>query len=71
MLFIAFYITAQMSISDVHINIKKIRYKPYPIVIVRLLSYIIYIYFFCVKALTRMLWLKLTLFVLLQPPLRS
>ncbi len=43
MLFIAFYIAAQMSISDVHINLKKITYKPYSIVIVCLLSYIIYI----------------------------
>ncbi len=42
MLFIAFYIAAQMSISDVHIHLKKITYKPYSIVIVYLLSYIIY-----------------------------
>ncbi len=50
--------------------------KPYPIVIMCLWSYIIYIgcchvYFCCVKALRCMLWLKLTLFVMLQPPLRS
>ncbi len=55
MLFIAFYIAAQISISDVHINLKKITYKPYSIVIVCLLSYIIYsgcchVYFCCVKA---------------------
>ncbi len=73
---IAFYIAAQISISDVHIHLKKITHKPYPIVIVCLLSYIIYngcchVYFCCVKALTRMLWLKLTLFVMLQPPLHS
>ncbi len=52
MLFIAFYIAAQISISDVHINLKKITYKPYPIVIVRELSYIIYsgchVYFCCI-----------------------
>ncbi len=39
MLFIAFYIAAQMSISDVHIHL--ITYKPYPIIIVCFLSYII------------------------------
>ncbi len=78
MLFIAFYIAAKISISDVHINLKKITYKPYPIIIVCLLSYIIYsgrchVYFCCVKALTCnvMLWLKLTLFVMLQAPLHS
>ncbi len=38
MLFIAFYIAAQISISDVHIHLKKITYKPYYIVIVSLLS---------------------------------
>ncbi len=59
-----------------HIHLKKITYKPYPIVIVCLLSYIIYsgcchVYFCCVNAFTCMLWLKLTLFVMLQPPLRS
>ncbi len=69
MLFIAFRITAQISISDVHIHLKKITYKPYPIVNVCLLSYIIYsgcchVYFCCVKTLTCMLWLKLTLFVI-------
>ncbi len=42
MLFIAFYIAAQISISDVHIHLKKITYKPYSIVIVCLLSCIIY-----------------------------
>jgi len=57
MLFIAFYIAAQISISDVHIHLKKIPSKPYSIVIVSLLSYIIYsgcchVYFCCVKALT-------------------
>ncbi len=62
-------------VSDVHIHLKKITYKPYSIVIVCLLSYIFYsgcchVYFCCVKALTCMLWLKLMLFVL-QPPLRS
>ncbi len=72
----AFYIAAKISISDVHIHLKKITYKPYPIVIVCLLSYIIYsgcchVYFCCVKALTCMLWLKLMLFVMLQPPLHS
>ncbi len=61
MLFIAFYIAAQISISDVtYTFISKITYKPYPIVIVCLLSYIIY------SGLTCMLWLKLTLFVMLQ-----
>ncbi len=69
------YIAAKISISDVHIHLKKITYKPYPIVIV-CLSYIIYsgcchVYFCCVKAFTCMLWLKLTLFVMLQPPLRG
>ncbi len=55
-----------------HIHLKKITYKPYPIVIVCLLSYIIYsgcchvLFLLCC-----MLWLKLTLFVMLQPPLRS
>ncbi len=51
-----------------HVHLKKITYKPYPIVIVCLLSYIIYsgcchVYVCCVKALTCkvMLWLKLTL----------
>ncbi len=34
MLFIAFYIAAQINISDVHIYLKKITYKPYSIVIV-------------------------------------
>ncbi len=63
-------IAAQISISYVHIRLKKITYKPYSIVIVCLLSYIIYsgcchVYFCCVKALTCMLWLKLTLFVML------
>ncbi len=58
------YFAAQMSISDVHINLKKITYKPYPMLIVCLLSYIIYsgcfhVYFCCVKALTCMFWLKL------------
>ncbi len=78
MLFIAFYIAAQTSISDVHINLKKITYKPYYIVILCLLYYTIYsvcchVYFCCVKSLARnvMLWLKLMLFVMLQPPLRS
>ncbi len=75
MLFIAFYIAAQISILDVHIHLKKITNKPYPIVIVCLLCYIIYsgccpVYLCCVKALTIMLWLKLTLFEL-QLPLRS
>ncbi len=42
MLFIAFYSAAQLSISDVHIHLKKITYKLYYIVIVCLLSYIIY-----------------------------
>ncbi len=51
--YIAFYIAAKISISDVHIHLKKITYKPYPIVIVCLLSYIIYsgcchVYFCCV-----------------------
>ncbi len=41
--FIAFYIAVQISILDVHINLKKITYKPYPIVIVCLLSYIIFL----------------------------
>ncbi len=72
--FYSLYIAAKMSISDVHIHLKKITYKPYPIVIVCLLSYIIYsgcchVYFCCVKHC--MLWLKLTLFVMLQAPLRS
>ncbi len=62
---------AQMSISDVHIHLRKITYKPYSIVIVCLLSSIIYsgcchVYFRCVKALTCMLWLKHSLFVMLQ-----
>ncbi len=70
---IAFYIAVQMGISDVHIHLKKITYKPYSIIC--LLYYIIYsgcchVYICCVKALPCMLWLKLTLFVL-QPPLRS
>ncbi len=42
MIFIAFYIAAQINISDVHNNLKKITYKPYSIVNVCLLSYIIY-----------------------------
>ncbi len=42
MLFTAFYIAAYVSILNVHIQVKKITYKPYPIVIVCLLSYIIY-----------------------------
>ncbi len=42
MLFIAFYIAAQINISDVHIHLKKITYKPYSIAIVCFLSYIIY-----------------------------
>ncbi len=42
MLFIAFYIAAQISILDVHIHLKKITYKPYSIVIECFLSYIIY-----------------------------
>ncbi len=66
MLFIAFYIAAQISISDVHILLNKITYKAHSIVIVCLLSYIInsgccHVYFCCVKALTCMLWLKLAL----------
>ncbi len=53
MLFIAFDIAAEISISDVHIHLKKIKYKPYPIVIMCLLFYIIYcgychVYFCCV-----------------------
>ncbi len=57
MLFIAFYIAAQISISDVHIHLKKITYKPYFILIVCLFSYITYsgcchVYLCCVKALT-------------------
>ncbi len=79
MLFIAFYIAAKMCISDVSYTlISRKSHKPYPIVIVCLLSYIIYsdcchVYFCCVKALpcNIMLWLKLTLFVMLQAPLRS
>ncbi len=65
MLFIAFYIAAQISISDVHIHLRKITYK-YPIVIVCLLydSGCCHVYFCCVKAITCMLWLKLTLFVM-------
>ncbi len=56
MLFIAIYIVAQISISDVHVHLKKITYKLYSIVIVCLLYYIIYsgcchVYFCCVKAL--------------------
>ncbi len=73
MIFIAFYIAAQINISEVHIHLTIITHKLYPIVIVHLVSYIIYsgcchVYFCCVKALTCMLWLKLTLFVMLQPP---
>ncbi len=34
MLCIAFYTAAQISISDVHIHLKKTTYKPYSIVIV-------------------------------------
>ncbi len=60
--------------SGLHIHLKKITYKPYSIVILCLLSYIIYsgcchVYFCCVKALTCMLWVKFTLLVMLQPPL--
>ncbi len=49
----AFYIAAQIRISDVHIHLNKITYKPYSIVIVCLLFYIIYsgcchVYFCCV-----------------------
>ncbi len=40
--YIAFYIAAQISISDEQINLKKITYEPYSIVIVCLLSYIIH-----------------------------
>ncbi len=76
MLFIAFYIAAQIRISDVHIHLKKITYKPYFILIVCLFSYIIYsgcchIYLCCVKALTCFVWLKLVLFVMLQQTLCS
>ncbi len=39
MLFIAFYIAGQICISDVHIHLKKITYKPYPIVIVFIVLY--------------------------------
>ncbi len=43
MLFIAFYITAQINISDVtltlHIHLKKITYKPYSIVILFIILY--------------------------------
>ncbi len=65
----AIYSLLYCCISDVHIHLKKITYKTYSIVIMCLLSYIIYsgcchVYFCCVKALTCMLWLKLTLFVL-------
>ncbi len=64
MLFIAFYIAAKIRISDVHIHLKKITHKPYPIVIVCLLSYIIYsgcchVYFCCVACSgwnSRCLW---------------
>ncbi len=41
MLFIAFYIAAQISLSDVHIHHKKITYKPYSIVIVFIILYIV------------------------------
>ncbi len=55
MLFIAFYIAAQISISCVQIlycyentpNLKKITYKPYPIIIVCLLS----LFFVCKSVL--------------------
>ncbi len=65
----AIYSLLYCCISDVHIHLKKITYKTYSIVIMCLLSYRIYsgcchVYFCRVKALTCMLWLKLTLFVL-------
>ncbi len=51
--FNSLFYAAKISISDVHIHLKKITYKPYPIVIVCLWSYIIYsgcchVYFCCV-----------------------
>ncbi len=44
MLFMPFYIDAQIKIiwCKLHIHLKKITYKPYSIVIVCFLSYIIY-----------------------------
>ncbi len=74
MLFIAFYIAAQISISDVHIHLKKITYIPYSIVIVCLLSYIIYSVcchvYFCCKALTCKLCSDWNSLFVLQTPLR-
>ncbi len=74
MLFIAFYIVAKMSISDVSYTfISRKSHRTISYRIVCLLSYIIYsgcchVYLCCVC----MLWLKTqTLFVMLQPSLRS
>ncbi len=78
----AFYIVAKISISDVHIHLKKITYKyhiPYPIVIVCLLSYIIYsdcchVYFCCVVCCgwnSRCLWCYKRLSVLKLPGIHS
>ncbi len=67
MLFIAFYIAAQISISDVHIHLKKhiqtIFYRTRVFIILIIYSGCCHVYFCCVKALTYMVWLKLTLFV--------
>ncbi len=55
MLFIAFYVAAQINISDVHIHLKKTTYKPYSIVIMRFLSYIHNILFFLRVTILRLI----------------